>query len=197
MKFAPDFYLNGTFEIAEALLGAFLCSHINNELTGGRIVEVEVYLGVTDKASHAYGGRRTERTAVMYRRGGIAYIYLIYGIYSLLNVVTGAEETPHAILIRALEPVTGIGIMMRRRKSETILNLTSGPGKLCEALGLTREQNGSDLTGNTVWIEAPEQPVKQEMILRAPRVGIDYAEEFIHKPWRFFIKDNPFVSKIP
>lgn len=194
MKFKKKFYLNETVEVAEQLLGALLFTDINNELTGGKIVELEIYLGKTDKASHAYGGRRTKRTEVMYHPGGKAYIYLIYGLYSLFNIVTGKEDNPHAILIRALEPVYGIDIMKRRRNTNNILNIASGPGKLCSALNISREQNGFDLTGDTIWIEQPETPVQKKNIVRAPRVGIDYAEEFIDKPWRFYIKDNPHVS---
>ncbi len=196
MKFNKNFFLNDTFEVAKGLLGAVLCTNINAKFTSGRIVEVEVYLGRTDKGSHAYGGRRTKRTETMYHSGGIAYIYLIYGLYSLFNVVTGMENVPHAILIRALEPLNGIDIMKNRRRTDNILNLTSGPGKLCSALNITREQNGSDLTGDTVWIEQPENSVLKNNIIRATRIGIDYAEEFIDKPWRFYIKGNPHVSKI-
>ena len=194
MKFKRDFYLNDTFEVAENLLGATLYSNINNELTGGKIVELEVYLGKKDKASHAYGGRKTKRTGVMYHHGGKAYIYLIYGLYSLFNVVTGPEGEPHAILIRALEPSHGIETLKKRRGINDLLNLASGPGKLCSALNITREQNGIDLTGDTIWIVQPEKPVHENNIVRAPRVGIDYAEEFADKPWRFYIKENPHVS---
>jgi len=198
MKFKKNFYLNDTFEVAENLLGSLLFSNINNELTSGKIVELEVYLGKTDKASHAYGGRQTKRTEMMYKPGGTAYIYLIYGLYSLFNVVTGPEGTPHAILIRALEPVDGIAVMKRRRNTDNILNLASGPGKLCSALNLTRDQNGIDLTDDTVWIEQPEISVPENEIIRSRRIGIDYAEEYIDKLWRFYIKDNPNVSrKVP
>ncbi len=195
MKFDQEFYLNDTLEIAENLLGSLLCTNINNKLVSGRIVEVEAYLGVTDKASHAYGGKRTKRTETMFRQGGIAYIYLIYGLYSLFNVVTSAEGIPHAILIRALEPVNGIDIMMERRKTEKILSLTSGPGKLCTALNLTRDQNSINLTGDTVWLEQPDKIVPGNEIIHSKRIGIDYAEEYKEKLWRFYIKNNPNVSK--
>ena len=195
MKFDQTFYLNDTFEVAEALLGSKLCTNINNEYISGKIVEVEAYLGEADKGSHAYGGRRTNRTDTMYRQGGISYIYLIYGLYSLFNVVTRENGIPHAILIRALEPVNGIKIMKESRKTDDILNLTSGPGKLCSALNITREQNGVDLTGDTIWIEKPEKRIPENKIISAKRIGIDYAEEYKEKLWRFYIEDNPHISK--
>lgn len=195
MKFERNFYLNDTFEIAEDLLGATLHTNIENEVISGKIVELEIYLGRTDKASHAYGGRRTKRNEVMYHKGGIAYIYLIYGLHSLFNIVIGKENDAIAILIRALEPVNGIEIMEKRRDTNNVLNLTSGPGKLCAALKISGEQNGISLTGETIWIEPPAEKVPDNKIIRAKRIGIDYAEEDKDKLWRFYIKDNPFVSK--
>ncbi len=195
MKFDRNFYLNDTLEIAENLLGSLLCTNTNNEFVSGRIVEVEAYFGVIDKASHSYGGRRTKRTEAMYSPGGVAYIYLIYGLHSLFNVVTGMERVPHAILVRALEPVDGIDIMKNRRKTENLLNLTSGPGKLCSALNLSREHSGIDLTGDKVWIERPDEPLADGNVIHARRIGIDYAEEYKDKLWRFYIKDNPHISK--
>ncbi len=195
MKFNRNFYLNDPFVLADNLLGATLHTKIEDEVVSGKIVELEVYLGTTDKASHAYGGRRTTRTEVMYHSGGIAYVYFIYGMYSLFNIVTGTKGVPHAILIRALEPIAGIDIMKRRRKNDNIFSLTSGPGKLCTALKITRNHNGIDLTGNTIWINSPEKRVTDNKIIMAKRVGIDYAEEYRDKLWRFYIKDNPHVSK--
>ena len=195
MKFDRDFYLNDTFEVAECLLGATLHTNIEGEVASGKIVELEIYLGKIDKASHAYGGRRTARNEVMYHIGGIAYIYLIYGLHSLFNIVTGTDNDAHAILIRALEPVSGIGIMKERRGSDKLLNLTTGPGKLCSALGISRDQNGVDLTGDTIWIEHPKVNIPANKMIRAKRIGIDYAEEYRDKLWRFYIKDNPHVSK--
>ena len=115
-------------------------------------------------------------------------------MYSLINVVTGKEDLPHAILIRALEPVAGIEVMKERRKNSNILNLTSGPGKLCSALKMTVAQNGYDLTGDTIWIEPPEKRITESEIIRAKRIGIDYAEEYRDRPWRLYIKGNPYVS---
>lgn len=196
MKFDRNFYLNDTFEVAEGLLGATLHTNIDGELVCGKIVELEIYLGKIDKASHAYGGRRTIRNEVMYHMGGIAYIYLIYGLHSLFNVVTGTDNDAHAILIRALEPLAGINIMKSRREVDNFLNLTSGPGKLCSALKITRDLNGADLTGDIIWIEPPKEKIPDSKIIRAKRIGIDYAEEHRDKLWRFYIKDNPHVSKI-
>jgi len=195
MKFDRNFYLNDTFEVAIGLLGATLHTNIDGELASGKIVELEIYLGKVDKASHAYGGKRTTRNKVMYHMGGIGYIYLIYGLHSLFNVVTGMDNDAHAILIRALEPVSGIEIMEKRRNSNDFLNLTSGPGKLCSALKITRDQNGVGLTGNTIWIEPPKEKIPDNKIIKAKRIGIDYAEEYKNKLWRFYIKDNPHVSK--
>jgi DNA-3-methyladenine glycosylase len=196
MKYKKDFYINDTFEVAKNLLGSLLYTNINDEIVSGKIVELEIYLGVIDKASHAYGGRRTKRTEAQFLTGGIAYIFLVYGIHSQFCVVTAGENVPHAILIRALEPKTNIEIMKKRRGTNDILNLTSGPGKLCKALQITREQNKTDLTGNSIWIEHSEIKIPETDIIYARRIGIDYAEEYKDKLWRLYIKDNPHVSKI-
>jgi len=195
MKYKKDFYLNNTFDVAKNLLGSLLYTKIDNEIVSGKIVELEIYLGVIDKASHAYGGRRTKRTEAQFLLGGIAYIFLVYGIHSQFCVVTAEENVPHAILIRALEPKENIEIMKKRRGTDDIFNLTSGPGKLCKALSITRDQNGIDLTGDTIWIEPSGTIVPENSIIHAKRVGIDYAEEYKDKLWRLYIKDNPHVSK--
>jgi DNA-3-methyladenine glycosylase len=131
----------------------------------------------------------------MYGAGGIAYVYFVYGMYYQFNVVNGAEDVPHAILVRALEPVEGIEIMRTRRHGHLDRNLTNGPGKLCIAMGIDRQLNAADLLGDKVWLEDFET-VSPRRIARGPRIGIDYAQEWIDKPWRFWIRDNPFVSKI-
>jgi len=164
------------------------------ERVSGKIVEVEAYRGPEDLASHAYGGRRTKRTETMYRSGGVAYVYFVYGMYYQFNVVSGVADVPHAILVRALEPVEGIEIMRARRRSHPDHNLTNGPGKLCIAMGIDRQLNGADLRGAQVWLEEFEN-VTPRRIARGPRIGIDYAQEWIDKPWRFWIKDNTYVSK--
>jgi len=132
----------------------------------------------------------------MYGAGGIAYVYFVYGMYYQFNVVSGVVDTPHAILVRALEPVEGMEIMRERRHSHPDHNLTNGPGKLCIAMGIDRQLNGADLLGDRVWLEEFEQ-VSPRRIARGPRIGIDYAQEWIDKPWRFWIRDNPYVSKYP
>jgi len=131
----------------------------------------------------------------MYGAGGIAYVYFVYGMYYQFNVVCNVADVPHAILVRALEPVEGIELMRARRRSHPDHNLTNGPGKLCIAMGIDRQLNAADLLGDKVWIEDFDA-VSPRRIARGPRIGIDYAEEWIDKPWRFWIRDNPFVSKI-
>jgi DNA-3-methyladenine glycosylase len=130
----------------------------------------------------------------MYKIGGTAYIFFVYGMHNQFNVVTNVEAVPHAILIRALEPVEGIQLMMHRRHGQTERNLTNGPGKLCIALGIDRSLDGADLLGEKVWIEEGIA-VPRSRIAQGPRIGIDYAEEWIDKPWRFWIKENRFVSR--
>jgi DNA-3-methyladenine glycosylase len=196
-KLARDFYLQpDVLKVSKQLLGQLLVvPGPNGERVSGKIVEVEAYRGPEDRASHAYGGRRTNRTETMYRSGGVAYVYFVYGMYYQFNVVCGIADVPHAILVRALEPVEGIEIMRARRHSHPDHNLTNGPGKLCIAMGIDRQLNGADLLGDRVWLEEFE-PVSPRRIARGPRIGIDYAEDWIDKPWRFWIRDNPFVSRI-
>jgi DNA-3-methyladenine glycosylase len=160
----------------------------------GIIVETEAYRGPQDRASHAFGGRRTKRTETMYQPGGIAYVYFVYGMYHQFNVVTNVENIPHAILIRGLEPVEGLEVMLKRRQGQSGFGLTNGPGKLCLALGIDRQLDAADLLGKRVWIEEGRK-VSPRKIASGPRIGIDYAEGWVDKPWRFWIKDNPYVSK--
>ena len=160
----------------------------------GKIVETEAYLGTIDKAAHTFGGRRTPRNEVTYADGGHAYVFFVYGMYFQLNFVTGGIDTPHVVLVRAVEPVEGIEIMLKRRGPMTEKNLTSGPGKLCIALNIDKTFNGELLTGNRMWVEKHET-VPDEQIISGPRVGINYAEEFIEKPWRFWIDKNAYVSR--
>jgi DNA-3-methyladenine glycosylase len=195
-KLPREFYTRANvLEVSRDLLGKLLV--VPDEAgrrISGKIVEVEAYRGPEDRASHAYGGRRTKRTETMYREGGVAYVYFVYGMYNQFNVVTNVRDTPHAILIRALEPVEGIDIMRLRRHSHADRNLTSGPGKLCLAMSIDRQIDGSDLLGDRVWIEEFET-VPQSKIARGPRIGIDYAQEWVEKPWRFWVKGNEFVSR--
>jgi DNA-3-methyladenine glycosylase len=167
----------------------------NGKRVAGMIVETEAYRGPQDRASHAYGGRRTNRTETMYQIGGTAYVYFVYGMYYQFNVVTNLSEIPHAVLVRALEPVEGIELMRKRRPGQSDHNLTNGPGKLCIALGIDRTLDRADLLGDGVWIEEGGKPIMPSVIACGPRVGVDYAGEWVEKPWRFWIRDNPFVSR--
>jgi DNA-3-methyladenine glycosylase len=195
-KLSRKFYENAdTLRLARALLGVRLVAPApDGARVSGYIVETEAYLGPADRASHAWNGRRTARTEIMYGPAGNAYVFFIYGMYFQFNVVAGPPETPHAILIRALEPDEGAGIMQERRPGQSRKNWTSGPGKLCLALGLDRSYNGADLRGEKVWLE-PGRAVAPAEIAAGPRIGIDYAGEYVDKPWRFWLRGNPFVSK--
>jgi DNA-3-methyladenine glycosylase len=195
-KLTRDFYTRtDVLKVARDLLGKLLVvPAANRKRVSGMIVEVEAYRGPEDRASHAYGGRRTKRTETMYQLGGLAYVYFVYGMYNQFNVVTNVVDTPHAILIRALEPVEGIDVMRMRRHTQPDHNLTNGPGKLCIALGIDRQLDRADLLGKEVWLEEYVR-VPSSQIARGPRIGIDYAEEWVEKPWRFWIKGNAFVSK--
>ena len=196
-KLPREFYTRpNVLTVARELLGKLLVVPANRRRVSGRIVEVEAYRGPQDRAAHSYGGRRTKRTETMYSVGGTAYVFFVYGMYNQFNVVTNVRDKPHAILIRAVEPVEGIELMRERRPHQSDHNLTNGPGKLCIALGIDRKLDAVDLTGNRVWLEAAE-PVPRSRVLTGPRIGIDYAQEWIDKPWRFWIKDNPYVSRQP
>ena len=194
-KLNRDFYLEpDIIKISRKLLGKVLCTNFQGQLTSGIIVETEAYAGINDKASHAYGNKKTNRTKIMYDSGGVAYIYLCYGMHHLFNIVTNKKNIPHAILIRAIEPLTGINSMLKRKnKQKKNFNLTSGPAKLTKALGITTNQNGISLLNNIIWIENKKN-IPDKQIIASPRVGIPYAEEHILNPWRFRIKDNPWTS---
>ena len=181
--------------IAKELLGKILVTYFDKTLTAARIAETEAYNGVVDKASHAYKGRRTARTEIMYRQGGAAYVYLCYGIHHLFNVVTNEQETPHAILIRAAEPVYGIDAMLARTgKSKLDYTLTKGPGNVSKALGITTKHTGIDLLGSEMFIINDGLKPGKKNIVASPRIGVGYAKEDASLPYRFYIKDNPFVS---
>jgi DNA-3-methyladenine glycosylase len=189
------FYERNALTVAKDLLGKVIVHGTPAGATSGRIVETEAYMGPEDKASHAYGGKRTRRTETQFGTKGHAYIYFIYGLYYCFNVTAGAVAgKPEAVLLRALEPVEGAELMQRRRpKARELENLANGPSKLCTAMDLTRTQNGHDVTTPPLYIEnAP--PVAPEEIVCAPRIGVDYADEWKQMPWRFYIKGNTFVS---
>ncbi|MDN5478258.1 MAG: DNA-3-methyladenine glycosylase [Chryseobacterium sp.] len=197
MKLSLSYYLNqDVLFLAKDLLGKVLFTEVNGDITAGIIVETEAYFGVVDKASHAYGGRRTERTETLYSQGGISYVYLCYGIHHLFNVVTSIEGEPHAVLIRAVEPLAGKETMeLRRNISADKPAVSSGPGSAAKALGINRSFNKKDLTENEIWIEDHGIRYAPEMIVAGPRIGVAYAQEDALLPWRFYVKGNPYVSK--
>lgn len=179
--------------LAKDLIGKQVTTQIDGLVTSGIITETEAYAGQGDKACHAHLGRFTKRTKVMYESGGIAYVYLCYGIHHLFNIVTNTRGNADAVLIRAIEPTLGIGIMQERRgKSKVDKTLTSGPGNVTKALGITKIQNGSSVVGEDIWIQ--DIGKKFSNIVEATRIGIDYAEEDAELPWRFYDKDSKFVS---
>lgn len=192
LKVTRLFYARPTIEVARQLLGKHLVRRHPAGATIGRIVETEAYVGPQDKACHASRGR-TARTEVMFGAPGRAYVYFIYGFHYMLNIVTEQENFPAAVLIRAVEPVRGILLMKRRRRNEELENLTSGPGKLCQAFAIDRSLNGSDLCGEILYVRDAGEPVAE--IVRTPRIGVDYADSWKDEPLRFFISGNPFVSK--
>ena len=195
-KLPRSFYTRpNVVAVARDLLGKLLVvPTASGKRVSGIIVETEAYRGPLDRAAHSYGGRRTKRTEPMYGVGGTAYVFFVYGMYYQFNVVTNAAEVPHAVLIRAVEPVEGIELMRKRRNGQPDHNLTNGPGKLCIAMGIDRRLDGADLLGDDVWLEASEN-IGRSRIVSGPRIGIDYAQEWVTKPWRFWIKDNSFVSR--
>jgi DNA-3-methyladenine glycosylase len=197
LKVPHSFYLGSdVVSISKALLGKYLFTSINGLLTGGYIVETEAYNGIVDKASHAFGNRRTPRTETMYREGGIAYIYLCYGIHEMLNVVTSAEGQPRAILIRAIEPTTGVDIMLARKNMTALKpNITAGPGSVAKALGIDRKLNAISLQSDVLWIEDKGLSFSDDQIAAVPRIGVAYAQEDALLPYRFYVKGNIYVSK--
>ena len=193
MKLPESFYLrDDIIQVSRDLLGKVLATDINGCVTKAVITETEAYAGETDKASHAYGGRRTKRTEPIYQSGGRAYIYLCYGIHHMFNVVSSAEGTAHAILVRAGLPHQGEAEMLRRRgKAKGDKTLLAGPGSLGKALGITTALTGTDLSGDRVWIEDHGLTVDQKAITTGPRVGIDYAGEDAKLPYRFILSAAP------
>ncbi len=183
------FYLrDDVVEIARELLGKYLFTNIDGKLRGGIITETEAYKGTTDRASHAYNGLRTKRTEIMYARGGVAYIYLCYGIHSLFNIVTNEKDIPHAILIRGIYPVTGIDIMLERNAHKRkLIEIGKGPGKVSKLLGIHYSQSGEDLLGQMIWLEDRQLKVKSQDIIIGPRVGVAYAKEDAKLPYRFIL----------
>jgi DNA-3-methyladenine glycosylase len=181
--------------VARALIGKLLVTKFNRVVTIGRIVETEAYNGVVDKASHAWAGRRTNRTEIMYAAGGVSYVYLCYGIHHLFNVVTNEAETPHAVLIRSLEPLAGIEHMLQRTGKKVLdYTLTRGPGNVSKAMGIYTQHTGLSMQGKELYILDDGFRIKPSQLLATPRIGVDYAGDDALLPYRFILKDNPYVS---
>lgn len=184
----PEFYRRDTKRVARELIGKILHHRVDGFVTSGIIIETEAYLGVRDSAAHTYRGRNTDRVASMYLRGGHSYVYFIYGVHFCFNVVTQDEGTPEAVLIRALEPFNGLEAMRKRRgfsESRKVAELCSGPGKLCRAMGINREDDGLRLDGKRLWISEDSRPDAPNFkIMAGPRVGVDYAVEPAGRPAR-------------
>ena len=183
--------------LAKDLLGKTLHTQFQGQHTFGKIVETEAYKAPEDRGSHAFQNKRTNRTEIMFSEGGLAYVYLCYGIHSMVNVVSGPKESAHAILIRAIEPMHNINLMKQRvvTNKKDIL-LASGPGNVCKAMGIMTKHNGLKLYDKSnIWIEDHHEQISEKDIIMSPRVGIAYANEWAHKPWRFYIKNHLAVSK--
>ncbi|XHR97610.1 DNA-3-methyladenine glycosylase [Mucilaginibacter sp. UC70_90] len=197
MKIPESYYLdNDVVSISKDLLGKYLFTCIDGVTTGGYIVETEAYNGVIDKASHAFGNRLTPRTKTMFMRGGIAYVYLCYGIHEMFNIVTSVEGHPQAILIRAIQPTEGIEAMQVRRNMPVLKpNITAGPGSVAKALGISRRINAFSLQGDAIWLEDRGLIFPDEQIKAGPRIGVAYAAEDALLPYRFYVKGNIYVSK--
>ncbi len=197
MILPASFYMReDVVRIAKELLGKVLVTELEGCYTAGMITETEAYAGAGDKASHAWNNRRTRRTEVMYRPGGAAYVYLCYGIHHLFNVVTNGQDVPHAVLVRGIEPLEGIDHMLQRRgKSSLQRTLTAGPGALSAAMGILTLHTGSSLQGPLLYIEDRGIQVSHRDIITTPRIGVDYAGADAARPYRFYIRDNRFVSR--
>lgn len=175
--------------LAKKLIGKVLCSNINNQLVKVIIVETEAYAGIGDKASHAFGGKYTNRTKTMYNEGGVSYVYLCYGIHYLFNIVTNKTGIPHAILVRGALPFIGQEFILKRRKN----SLLNGPGKLCQALGISMLHNNISLTEDIIWLEDHQLKINPSKVKSTPRIGIDYAKEDKHLPYRFVIDPKHII----
>ncbi len=197
-----DYYVQTpVLTVAQELLGAYLCTQNDEGLTRAIITETEAYIAPEDRASHAYDYRRTPRCESMYAIGGTCYMYICYGIHDMCNVVTGPVDLPHAVLIRSVEPIDGVDLMLQRRQlrrradGSLPRNLCAGPGLLCQALGLSKAHDGEDLTvQKRVWIE-PRETMSAIPIVQTTRIGIGSSGIAVDYPYRFYIKDNPWVSQ--
>ena len=184
--------------IAKELLGKVLVTKWNGVVTTGRIVECEAYDGIIDKASHAFGGRRTDRNETMYAEAGTAYVYICYGIHHLFNVITNDKDIPHAILIRALDPVSGVEKMLKRRKKKKMdYSITKGPGSLSVAMGISIKHDHYSLQSDQLYIADDGFIIQNKNITASPRIGVESSAVAAKYPYRFFLKGNPFVSGNP
>lgn len=196
-KLKPEYFQNkDVIFLAQDLLGKILFTKKNGEITAGIISETEAYFGEEDKASHAYGGRRTLRTEAMYQPGGYSYIYLCYGIHHLFNIVVSLKNDPKSVLIRSVEPYQGFSVIENRRnRPSSDKSISSGPGSVCKALGIDMTFNKKPLTGEDIWIEDSGLQYRTEDIASTSRIGVAYADEHTQLPLRFYLKNNRYVSK--
>jgi DNA-3-methyladenine glycosylase len=189
-KIPLDYYLgNDVVSLAKSFIGKVIYTQIDNVITGGIITETEAYRGPDDRASHAYGNRKTKRTKVMFNPGGLAYVYLCYGIHHMFNIVTGEEGVPHAVLVRGIFPVYGIGNILERRNNiiKNLGEICAGPGTLTQGLNINVSHTGISLLDDTIWLEDHNIPIHHKQITTGPRIGIDYAGDDANLPWRFLL----------
>ncbi|MBL4701465.1 MAG: DNA-3-methyladenine glycosylase [Phycisphaeraceae bacterium] len=196
-RLSREFYQQDVLKLAKALLGKVFVRIDSGKRLAGMIVETEAYLGIPDKAAHTVGGRQTIRNQSMWEDGGILYVYFTYGMHHCMNVVAQQSNEPVAVLIHALEPLEGLRSMYpRRNAARKDQQLCSGPAKLCQAMNISKDQNGIDLVTNTnLWIEDHQIKVSGKQIASGPRIGVQYAQDWADKPYRFWIKDHCCVSK--
>lgn len=199
-KLPRSFFRRDTQKVARDILGSILVRKAGDSYLKAKIVETEAYLGTKDKAAHVYEDKKTDRNKVVYEKAGLVYIYLCYGIHWQLNFTTGKEDEPECILIRALEPIAGEKVMLKNREEKSSAakineaQITNGPGKLCQALNLDRSFYGEDsIESDRLWLEKGDS-IPEAKIKSSPRIGIDYAEEYAQKPWRYFVEGNRHVS---
>lgn len=201
-KLPREFYNRTSIDIAKDLLGKYLVHVVDGVEIVGKVVETEAYMGPSDKAAHSFNNRRTKRTEVMFGPPGFAYVFAIYGMHFCMNVVTAEVDNPQAVLIRALEPIAGLKKMAELRYKKELSNcnkreivgLTNGPGKLCKSMDITRINDGDDLCGDRLYI-IESMTEQQFQVVPTTRININYAEEAIHYPWRFYIQGNKYVSQ--
>ena len=192
-KLEREFYLRDACTAAYELVGKILVHESHEGITSGIIVETEAYKGPEDKAAHSCNNRRTARTEIMFHEGGLSYVYMLYGIHCCFNITANIYGKPEAVLIRALEPLEGVDLMKLRRRTESVKNLCSGPGKLCCAMGITRKLYGADLCGNELYVLDDGRPAPS--VIASPRINIDYAEEYKDVLWRYCAEGSRYVSR--